>query len=578
MQEDTQMSIKELEQQRDKLEKTIAKTSGKLNPSFLEKAPPHIVEQFRNELADQQEKLKDLVAKIEAVEQSVESGSDKKGKLVESDGAGREARLEKVSAMLGAGVTPYAFTYKPTSNAAAIRAKYSHLEAGEEDESADVAIAGRIMAKRAMGKLAFLTVKDDTGIIQVVGDKAKLLQEFDTLLQWTHVGDFIGARGSVKKTNKGELSVYAGEWTMLSKSLLNLPDKFHGLTDVETRYRQRHLDMIMNPGVKEKFRLRSRLTAALRRKLDESGFLEIETPVLHDQPGGAEAKPFETYYNALEQPMTLRIATELHLKRLIIGGFERVYELGRIFRNEGLSIRHNPEFTSVELYQAYADYNDMMDLTERLISEIAVELLGTTVVAYGGHDIDLTPPWRRDTMHGLVEKKTGIDFADPSLTLEDARSKAQLAGVPKDLLNKCRSVGEVVSTTFEELCEADLIQPTFVLDHPVEISPLAKSHRSKPGLTERFELFINGRELANAYSELNDPVEQRRRFEMQAAAKAAGNDEACGVDEDFLLAMEQGMPPTGGLGIGIDRLAMLLTNATTIRDVIAFPQLRRESR
>jgi lysyl-tRNA synthetase class 2 len=384
-------------------------------------------------------------------------------------------------------------------------------------------------------------------------------------------GDWIGVQGTLRRTDRGELSVKVQGWQMLSKSLQPLPDKWHGLADVEKRYRQRYLDLIVSPATRETFRRRAMAVSAMRRWLDERGFLEIETPVLQSVPGGADARPFETHHNALDLPLTLRIATELHLKRLVVGGFERVYELGRIFRNEGISTRHNPEFTSIEVYQAYADYGDMMDLTEQLIAHVCEQVCGGTRLSYQGTEIDLTPPWRRATMHELVREATGLDFTSFGSRAEAAAAmEAQGLEVPA----LADSVGRLLVEAFEQRVEADLIQPTFVIDYPVENSPLARAHRSKPGLVERFELFIVGRETANAFSELIDPVDQRQRLEAQMARKAAGDDEAQQVDEDFLQALEVGMPPTGGLGIGIDRLVMLLTDSPSIRDVIAFPLLR----
>jgi lysyl-tRNA synthetase, class II len=388
------------------------------------------------------------------------------------------------------------------------------------------------------------------------------------------MGDILGVKGSIKRTDKGELSINVSQYTILTKALLPLPDKWHGMTDVEKRYRQRYVDLIANPQVRDTFRKRALITAAIRRYLDRQGFIEIETPILQSEAGGADARPFTTYHNTLEMDLYLRIATELHLKRLIVGGFEKVFELGRIFRNEGISTRHNPEFTTIEVYQAYGDYHDMMNLTEGIITAAAKDVLDTLQMTYQGEAIDLTPPWRRVTMHDLVQEQTGLDFTQFQ-TLEEARAAAKQIGVPN--VDQCPSIGKLLSETFEEKVEATLIQPTFVIDYPIEVSPLAKPHRSKPGLVERFELFMVGRETANGYSELTDPIDQRERLEAQAARKAAGDLEAQSVDEDFVTALEYGMPPTMGLGIGIDRLVMVLCDCASIRDVIAFPLLKPEA-
>lgn len=492
----------------------------------------------------------------------------------------RAARLEKAQELQKLGLNPYAYNWEITHKAADLQTKFADLPNGEEEDF-EVAIAGRIMARRVFGKLAFFGIQDETGTIQLYLDKKTIQAQmgesqpnaFNNVKNLTDVGDFIGVKGTIKRTDKGELSVKVQEYAILTKSLVPLPDKWHGLTDVEKRYRQRYVDLIVNPEVRETFRRRAKITAAFRRHLEEQGFIEIETPVLQAEAGGADARPFITYHNTLEIDLYLRIATELHLKRLIVGGFERVFELGRIFRNEGISTKHNPEFTSIEIYQAYADYYDMMDLTETLITKAAQEVLGTLKVPYGEEVIDLTPPWRRVTMHELVQEKTGIDFSQFD-DLAAAKAAAKKAGV-RDI-DGCESIGHILNEAFEQKAEETLIQPVFVMDYPVEISPLSKPHRSKPGLVERFELFMVGRETANSFSELTDPIDQRQRLELQAARKAAGDLEAQGVDEDFLAALEYGMPPTGGLGIGIDRLVMLLTNSASIRDVIAFPLLRPE--
>lgn len=493
----------------------------------------------------------------------------------------RATRIEKVAQLLDLGLNPYAYKWESSHHAAELQSKYVDLAAGEEVEDL-VAIAGRIIARRVFGKLAFFELQDETGKIQLYLDKKRinntmsgeLVGAFNHLKKLSDTGDILGVKGTIKRTEKGELSVYVNQFQILTKSLLPLPDKWHGLTDTEKRYRQRYVDLIVNPQVRQTFRVRAKITAAIRRYLETRDFLEIETPVLQGEAGGAEARPFITYHNTLEMDLYLRIATELHLKRLIVGGFERVFEMGRVFRNEGVSTRHNPEFTMIEVYQAYADYHDMMILTENMISDVAQEVLGTNKVTYQGEEVDLTLPWRRVTMQEVVHDATGVDFAQFD-DFDSAKTAAKEAGieVPAD----CQTIGKLLNEAFEQKVETTLIQPTFIIDYPVEISPLAKPHRDKPGLVERFELFMVGRETANSFSELTDPLDQRARLEAQAAKKAAGDLEAQDIDEDFLAALEYGMPPTGGLGIGIDRLVMLLTDSPSIRDVIAFPLLKNQS-
>jgi len=492
----------------------------------------------------------------------------------------RATRLEKVEQLRQQGMNPYAYSWEITHHAGELQEKFADLANGEEVDF-QVAIAGRIMARRVMGKLAFFTLQDETGTIQLYLEKKRISESmadidaaaFQNLKQLTDIGDILGAKGTIKRTEKGELSVYVQQYSVLTKSLLPLPDKWHGLTDITKRYRQRYVDLIVNPEVRQTFRRRALITAGIRRYLDERGFIEIETPVMQSEAGGADARPFITYHNTLEMQLYLRIATELHLKRLIVGGFEKVFELGRIFRNEGISTRHNPEFTSIELYQAYADYNDMMDLTEGIITTVSEEVIGTLKINYQGTEVDLTPPWKRATMHDLVKEYSGVDF-EKCQSFEQAKAACKNAGI--EGIDDCPSMGKLLNEAFEQKVEENLIQPIFVTDFPVEISPLAKPHRSKPGLVERFELYMVGRETANSFSELTDPIDQRQRLESQAARKAAGDLEAQGVDEDFLTALEYGMPPTGGLGIGIDRLVMLLTDSASIRDVIAFPLLKPE--
>eukprot|EP01035_Chromulina_nebulosa_P019981 gene19981-25951_t len=454
------------------------------------------------------------------------------------------------------GVNPFAYEYNVTHKTSDLQKSFVSLPNGQEDSSITVSIAGRIISRRVFGKLAFFELQDDT--------------------EFTDVGDIIGVTGTLKRTDKGELSVYTSTWTMLTKSLLPLPDKFHGLTDVNKRYRQRHLDMIVNPEVVRVMRTRAKIIRSIREILDNKNYIEIETPILNNQPGGAEAKPFETYHNALDMRLTLRIATELHLKRLIIGGIDRVYEIGRIFRNEGLSTRHNPEFTSIEIYQSYSDYNDMMKLTEDLVSTISTQLYDTTTIPYGNYTIDLSTPWERITMIDIVKRHTGYDFTDIIDSSDYNKAKQIASELDIHIDSKVKSAGEILNIIFEEKVESSLIQPVFVYDYPVEVSPLAKPHRNKKNIVERFEMFMVAREHANAFSELTDPIDQRNRFLLQAEKKAAGDEEACDVDEEFLQALESGMPPTAGLGIGIDRLVMVLTNSQSIKDVIAFPLLRKE--
>lgn len=440
----------------------------------------------------------------------------------------------------------------------------------EELEGKQVSLAGRIMSKRVMGKASFCNIQDLEGNIQSYVARDSIGEDEYKAFKKMDIGDIVGLKGEVFKTKTGEISIHASAVSLLSKSLQILPEKFHGLTNTDIRYRQRYVDLIMNQDVKDTFVKRSRIISCIRQYLDGNGFMEVETPILVPNAGGAAARPFDTHYNALDEDVHLRISLELYLKRLIVGGLERVYEIGRVFRNEGLDTRHNPEFTLLELYQAYTDYHGMMDLSENLYRHVAQEVLGTTVITYGDVEIDLSKPFERLTMVEAVKKYADVDFNEIK-TEEEAKALADKKGVHYEARHK---KGDILNLLFEEFVEEQLIQPTFIMDHPVEVSPLAKRIPGNPDYTERFELFITKREMANAFSELNDPIDQRGRFEAQEELKAQGDEEANSVDEDFLNALEHGMPPTGGIGIGIDRMVMLLTNAAAIRDVLLFPTMK----
>ena len=500
----------------------------------------------------------------------------------------KKDRIDKLAALRESGTDPFQVTkYDVTGHAADYKKQYEADEAkvteeagGDEEKLAEglaalnekiVRIAGRIMSWRDMGKANFIDVRDVSDRIQVyvrsndIG--ADLFKEFKK--KWD-IGDIIGVEGYVFRTKRGEISIHAKKITLLSKSLLPLPEKWHGLKDTDTRYRQRYTDLIINPEVKDTFIKRSKIISSIRRYLDDQGFMEVETPMLVSNAGGAAARPFETHYNALDEDVKLRISLELYLKRLIVGGLERVYEIGRVFRNEGVDTRHNPEFTLMELYQAYTDYYGMMDLTENMYRHVAQEVCGTTCVPYGEYMIDLGKPFERLTMIAAVKKYSGVDFNEIK-TLEEAREAAKAHNVEFEERHKR---GDILNLFFETFVEEHLIQPTFIMDHPVEISPLTKKKPDSPDYVERFELFITGREMCNAYSELNDPIDQRERFKAQEEALSQGDEEANRTDEDFLRALEIGMPPTGGIGYGIDRLVMLLTNSPSIRDVLLFPTMK----
>ncbi|HLR62796.1 MAG TPA: lysine--tRNA ligase [Lentibacillus sp.] len=482
-------------------------------------------------------------------------------------------RREKLDFYHEKDVNPFGGKFNRTHYANDLVSMYDQFSKEELEEKDDeVTIAGRVMTKRGKGKAGFAHVQDLSGQIQIYVRKDMIGDEAYEIFQSADMGDIVGVAGVMFKTKVGELSVKAVKFTLLTKSLRPLPEKYHGLKDIEQRYRQRYLDLITNPDSKETFILRSKIIQSMRRYLDGQGFLEVETPMMHGIPGGAAARPFETYHNALEIPLYMRIAIELHLKRLIVGGMEKVYEVGRVFRNEGVSTRHNPEFTMMELYEAYADFHDVMTLTENLISHIANEVLGSMTIQYGDDEINMEPEWRRLHIVDAVKEYTGVDFW-PEMSTEQA---LKLAGENGVAVEDNMTYGHILNEFFEQKVEESLVQPTFIYGHPVEISPLAKRNENDARFTDRFELFVVGREHANAFSELNDPIDQRERFEAQVKERDAGNDEAHLMDEDFLEALEYGMPPTGGLGIGIDRLVMLLTNSPSIRDVLLFPQMRHK--
>ena len=476
-----------------------------------------------------------------------------------------KVRHEKLANLQEAGKDPFRITkYDVTVHSQDIRDRYEELE-GQE-----VSLAGRMMFKRVMGKASFCNIQDLKGKMQLYVARDEIGEESYADFKKYDIGDILGVKGKVFKTKTGEISVHAEEIVLLSKSLQILPEKHHGLTDTDTRYRQRYVDLIMNEDVKDTFIKRSKVISCIRRFLDEQGFMEVETPMLVSNAGGAAARPFETHFNSLNEDLKLRISLELYLKRLIVGGMERVYEIGRVFRNEGLDTRHNPEFTLMELYQAYTDYHGMMDLTEKLYRHVAKEVTGSEILKYGDHEMDLSKPFERLTMVDAVKKYAGVDFNEIPDT-EAAKALAKEKGIE---FEERHQKGDILNLFFEEYVEDHLIQPTFIMDHPIEISPLTKKKPDNPDYVERFEFFMNGWEMANAYSELNDPIDQRARFEAQEKALAAGDDEAEHTDEDFLNALSIGMPPTGGIGFGIDRMVMMMTNSPAIRDVLLFPTMK----
>lgn len=480
-------------------------------------------------------------------------------------------RREKLAQLREKGMDPFGKRFERTDTSKSLKEQYEQLAKEElEEKAVQASIAGRIMTKRGKGKAGFAHIQDLHGQFQIYVRQDAVGEEQYDLFNKADLGDIVGVSGDVIRTNAGELSIKVKDFTFLSKALRPLPDKFHGLKDIEQRYRQRYLDLITSMESRETFVTRSKILQSMRRYLDDRGYLEVETPMMHAIAGGAAARPFITHHNALDMQLYMRIAIELHLKRLIVGGLEKVYEIGRVFRNEGISTRHNPEFTMIELYEAYADYNDIMDLTENLIAHIAKDVLGTTTVQYGDYEINLEPKWTRLHIVDAIKEYVGVDFWK-KMSDEEARSLAKEHNIEiKDTM----TFGHIVNEFFEQKVEEKLIQPTFIYGHPVEISPLAKKNAEDERFTDRFELFIVAREHANAFTELNDPIDQKERFEAQLVERAEGNDEAHMMDEDYIEAMEYGMPPTGGLGIGIDRLVMLLTNAPSIRDVLLFPLMR----
>ncbi|WLR41951.1 lysine--tRNA ligase [Bacillus carboniphilus] len=483
-----------------------------------------------------------------------------------------QVRREKLNELKDLGMDPFGKRFDRTDLSEHLKQKYDSFSKEElEDKDIEVSIAGRIMTKRGKGKAGFAHIQDLLGQVQIYVRKDAIGEEAYEIFKAADLGDYIGVTGKVFKTKVGELSIKVTTYTLLSKSLRPLPDKYHGLKDIEQRYRQRYLDLIMNPESKETFINRSKIIQSMRSYLNEHGYLEVETPMMHSIAGGASAKPFKTHHNALDIPLYMRIAIELHLKRLIVGGLEKVYEIGRVFRNEGISTRHNPEFTMIELYEAYADYQDIMNLTEDLIAFIAKDVFGSTKIQYGEETIDLSPKWARIHIVDAIKQETGVDFWNVHTT-EEARTLANEHGIE---IGEHMEYGHILNEFFEQKVEEKLIQPTFIYGHPIEISPLAKKNDDDPRFTDRFELFIVGREHANAFTELNDPIDQKQRFEAQLKEREQGNDEAHMMDHDFIEALEYGMPPTGGLGIGVDRLVMLLTNSPSIRDVLLFPQMRQ---